>query len=173
MWWHTRTNHISSFGETTSTFRSTEASVLSTTGSLGVRISCSNAGHTMFRGSVKGTGYPLYSPVSPSLPPPPPRASPCDIKSQLESTTVLNCHWLLALLESFPTFVCMYTACQFMAVVVWVGMTDLLTDTHLKYLLAFQLWHLEELRAESHFFASRNNDAFLCFCTRRIVQILH
>jgi len=27
-----------------------------------------NAGYTMFRGSVKSTGYPLYSPVSPSLP---------------------------------------------------------------------------------------------------------
>ena len=44
------------------------ASVQSTTGSRGVRISGSNAGHTMFRGSVKGTGYPLHSPVSPSLP---------------------------------------------------------------------------------------------------------
>jgi len=33
-----------------------------------VRISGSNAGYTMFRGSVKGTGYPLHSPVSPSLP---------------------------------------------------------------------------------------------------------
>jgi hypothetical protein len=43
-------------------------SVQSTTGSRGVRISGSNAGHTMFRGSVKGTGYPLHSPVSPSLP---------------------------------------------------------------------------------------------------------
>jgi len=31
-------------------------------------ISGSNAGYTMFRGSVKGTGYPLHSPVSPSLP---------------------------------------------------------------------------------------------------------
>jgi len=41
-----------------------------TTGSRGVRISGSNAGYTMFRGSVKGTGYPLHSPVSPSLPPP-------------------------------------------------------------------------------------------------------
>ena len=30
-------------------------------------ISGSNAGYTMFRGSVKGTGYPLHSPVSPSL----------------------------------------------------------------------------------------------------------
>jgi len=31
-------------------------------------ISGSNAGYTMFRGSVKGTGYPIHSPVSPSLP---------------------------------------------------------------------------------------------------------
>jgi len=45
-------------------------SVQSTTGSRGVRISGSNAGYTMFRGSVKSTGYPLYSPVSPSLLPP-------------------------------------------------------------------------------------------------------
>ena len=44
------------------------ASVQSTTGSRGVRISGGNAGCTMFRGSVKGTGYPLHSPVSPSLP---------------------------------------------------------------------------------------------------------
>ena len=44
------------------------ASVQSTTGSRGVRISGSNAGHTMFQGSVKGTGYPLYSPVSLSVP---------------------------------------------------------------------------------------------------------
>ena len=36
--------------------------------SRGVRISGSNAGYTMFRGNVKGTGYPLHSPVSPSLP---------------------------------------------------------------------------------------------------------
>jgi len=43
-------------------------SVQSTTGSRGVRISGSNAGCTMFRGSVKSTGYPLHSPVSPSLP---------------------------------------------------------------------------------------------------------
>ena len=49
-------------------FKSAGASVQSTTGSRRVRISCSNAGYTMFRGSVKGTGYPLHSPVSPSLP---------------------------------------------------------------------------------------------------------
>ena len=52
----------------TSQFKSTVTPVQSTTGSRGVRISGSNAGYTMFRGSVKGTGYPLHSPVSPSLP---------------------------------------------------------------------------------------------------------
>ena len=51
----------------TSPFKPSGASVQSTTGSRGVRISGSNAGYTMFRGSVKSTGYPLHSPVSPSL----------------------------------------------------------------------------------------------------------
>jgi len=37
----------------------------------------------VFRGSVKGTGYPLHSPVSPSLPLP---ASPCAITFQPDST---------------------------------------------------------------------------------------
>ena len=53
----------------TSPFKSAGASVQSTAGSRGVRISGSNAGYTMFRGSVKGTGHPHHSPVSPSLPP--------------------------------------------------------------------------------------------------------
>ena len=52
----------------TGPFKSAGESVLSTTGSRGVRISGSNAGYTMFRGSVKSNGYPLHSPVSPSLP---------------------------------------------------------------------------------------------------------
>ena len=52
----------------TSPFKLVGASVQSTTGSRGVCISGSNAGYTMFRGSVKGTGYPLHSPVSASLP---------------------------------------------------------------------------------------------------------
>ena len=39
----------------------------------------------MFRGSVKGTGYPLHSPVSPSLPL---HASPCAITFQLESNSI-------------------------------------------------------------------------------------
>ena len=52
----------------TSPFKSAGASVQSTTVSRVVHISGSNAGYTMFRGSVKSTGYPLHSPVSPSLP---------------------------------------------------------------------------------------------------------
>jgi len=54
----------------TSPFKSAGSSVQSTTGSRGVRISSSNAGYTMFRDSVKSTGYPLHSSVSPSLPHP-------------------------------------------------------------------------------------------------------
>jgi len=46
-------------------FKSAGASVQSTTSSRGLRI---NVGYTMFRGSVKGIGHPLHSPVSPSLP---------------------------------------------------------------------------------------------------------
>jgi len=67
----------------TSPFKSAGASVQLTTGSRGVRIIGSNAGYTMFRGSVKGTGYPLYSQVSPSLSP---HASPCTITFQLGFT---------------------------------------------------------------------------------------
>jgi len=44
----------------TSPFKSAGASVQSATGSLGVRMSGSNAGYTMFRGRLKGTGYPLH-----------------------------------------------------------------------------------------------------------------
>jgi len=71
MRWHTRRNQISVFrrnGRVHLNRRGT--SVQSTTGSRGVRISGSNVGYTMFRGSVKGTGYPIHSLVSPSLPHP-------------------------------------------------------------------------------------------------------
>jgi hypothetical protein len=64
----------------TTPFKSAGASVQSTTGSRVVSISGSNAGYTMFRGSVKSTGYPLHSPVSPSLP------LPCFTVCQLIST---------------------------------------------------------------------------------------
>ena len=69
MWWHTRRNQISSFVRNgTSAFKSAGGSQFS--GLLAAEvcgISGSNAGYTMFRGSVKGTGYPLHSPISPSL----------------------------------------------------------------------------------------------------------
>jgi hypothetical protein len=58
----------------TSPIKSAGASVQSTTGSRGVRISGSNgsnAGYTMFQGSVKSTDYPVHLSVSPSPPPPP------------------------------------------------------------------------------------------------------
>jgi hypothetical protein len=71
----------------TSPFKSAEASVQSTAGSRGGRISVSNAGYTTFRGSVKSTGYPLHSPVSPSLPLP---ASSCAIRFQAHSSFVLS-----------------------------------------------------------------------------------
>ena len=51
-----------------SPFKSAGSSVQSTTDTRRVRISGSNAGYAMFRDSVKGTGYPLHSPVSPSFP---------------------------------------------------------------------------------------------------------
>jgi hypothetical protein len=46
------------------------ASVLSTTGSQYVLISGINAGYTMFRGSVKGTSYPLHYTSLPFTSPP-------------------------------------------------------------------------------------------------------
>jgi hypothetical protein len=68
----------------TSPFKSVGASVQSTTGSRSVRISGSNAGYTMFRGSVRVLAthsirqFPLHFPS---------RASPSAITFQLDSTT--------------------------------------------------------------------------------------
>jgi len=84
----------------TSPFKSSGASVQPTTGSRGVRIGGSNAGYTMFRGSVKGTDYhsirqfPLHFP---SL------ASPCAITFQLDSTYThpLGVQGLLQFVASF------------------------------------------------------------------------
>jgi hypothetical protein len=70
----------------TSPFKSAGASVRSTTGSRGVRISGSNAGCTKFRGSVRVLAthsirhFPLHFPS---------RASPCAITFQLDSTSKL------------------------------------------------------------------------------------
>ena len=96
MWWHMRRNQISSFGQT-SLFKSAGASVQSTTGSRGVRISGSNVGYTMLRGSVKSTGYPLHSPVSHSL------SLPCVTVCQHISTG-LYCLWIADLQGPPPFF---------------------------------------------------------------------
>ena len=70
----------------TSPFKLAGASVQSTTGSRGVRISGSNAGYTMFRGRVKGTDYPHHSPVYPSLPPSPRHRVPSNFNWSLQQT---------------------------------------------------------------------------------------
>jgi len=67
----------------TSPFKSAGASVQSTAGSRGVRISVSNTGYTTFRGSVRVLAthsirqFPLHFPS---------RASPCAIRFQTHST---------------------------------------------------------------------------------------
>jgi len=87
---HTETRFRPS-AKRTSSFKSAEASVQSTTGRRGVRIKGSNAGYTMFRGSVKGTGYPFHSPVSPSLPLP--FVTVCHhISTRLYRCENLKCH---------------------------------------------------------------------------------
>ena len=70
-------------------FKSAGASVHSTTGSQVVRISSSNTGHTIFRGSVKSNGYPLHSPVSRSL------TLPCvTVCHHISSGLYLWCPWI-------------------------------------------------------------------------------
>jgi len=81
------------------------ASVQSTTGSRGVRINGSNDGYTMFRGSVKGTGYPLHSPVSPSLP------LPCvtvchHISTGLYHPRIFLLIFCMHFLFPHPTYIC-------------------------------------------------------------------
>jgi len=72
----------------TSPFKSVGVSVQSTAGSRGVRISVSNVGYNTFRGSVKSIGYPLHSPVSPSLPLP--FVGMChQVSNELYLTTIL------------------------------------------------------------------------------------
>jgi hypothetical protein len=74
----------------TSPFKSAGASVQSTAGSVGVRISGSNAGYTRFRGSVKSTGYPLHSLVSPSLSPLVRHRMPSGFKRTLTGTKSMD-----------------------------------------------------------------------------------
>ena len=78
----------------TSPYKSAGASVRSTACSRGVlRISGSNAGYTMFRGSVKGTGYPLHSPVSPSSSPLVCRSVPSHFNWTLLATAMFAIYW--------------------------------------------------------------------------------
>ena len=96
----------------TSPFKSAGASGQSTTGSRGVRISGSNAGYTMFRGSVKSTGYPLHSPVSPSL------TLPC----------VTVCHHISTGLYQFASSPPIHQAESSLGSAIWTCLT--LSDVH-------------------------------------------
>ena len=70
MWWHTRRNQISSFGERASPFKSAGGLVQSTTGRRAVHISLQGlycSCKPVFCSHLTLTGYPLHSLVSPSL----------------------------------------------------------------------------------------------------------
>jgi hypothetical protein len=126
----------------TSPFKSAGASVQSTTGSRGVRISGSNAGYTMFRGSVKNTGYPLHSPVSPSLP------LPC----------VTVCHHVSTVLyqNCFPA--CGLSVALLVRNVtrdIYHAMTPLLTSSHRKLSPCTPWRHKKQLMDEGVSFTSR------------------
>ena len=77
----------------TNPFKSAGASVQSTTGSRGVRISGSNAGYTKFRGSVKSTGYPLHSSVFPFTSPPVRHRVPSHFNWTLDINALI-CSWV-------------------------------------------------------------------------------
>ena len=68
----------------TSPFKSAGASIQSTTGSQAVRINCSKAEYTMFRGSVRVLATHSIRQFPPHFPS---RASPCAIAFQLDSST--------------------------------------------------------------------------------------
>jgi len=72
-------------------------SVQSTTGSQGVGISGSNAGYTMFWGSVKSTGYTLHSHSFPSTSPPVRHRVPSSFNWTLPQRAVdivMFCSWV-------------------------------------------------------------------------------
>ena len=73
MWWHMRRNQISSFARNGPVHLNQPGGGRQFIRLLAAEvcgISGSNAGYTVFRGSVKGTWYPLHSPVSPFTSPP-------------------------------------------------------------------------------------------------------
>ena len=81
--------------------------------SRGVRNSGSNAGYTMFRGTVKGTGYPVRQfPLHF-----PPRVSPCAITFQQDSNTFcgeyFEAFWRVSE-RSIRILVCVYATRQAM-----------------------------------------------------------
>jgi hypothetical protein len=90
MWWHAQKPDFVFRRNGRVHLNRQGASAQSSTGSRGVRISGSNAGYSMFRGSVKSTGYPLHPPVSPSI------HLPCVTLCHHISTGLYHIAWLTA-----------------------------------------------------------------------------
>jgi len=99
----------------TSPFKSAGASVQSITGSRDVRISGSNAVYITFWGSVKGTSYPLHSPVSLSLP------LPCVTVCNHISTGVYSVNKYLN--QIGPSVPEIEIVCQFWKWIDWKGLS--------------------------------------------------
>ena len=126
-----------------SPLKSAGASVQSTTGSRSVRISGSNAGYTIFRGSVKSTGYPLHSPVSPSLP------LPCITMCHHISTGLYQSSWQEITLYSYTSSSfgsCGWTLCH---------KTCLMASSFHLWLMLFYVW------------------LFVCTCMRYVQKVLN
>jgi len=109
-------------------FKSAGASVQLTTGSRGVRISGSNAGYTMFRGSVKVTGYPLHSPVSLSLP------LPCVTACRHISTGLYQIQW-----NSVHPLTTGTDRCRIKGILLQWLMSPLCLQIHIRYKIYFWL----------------------------------
>ena len=90
-------------------------SVQSTTSSRGVRISSSNVGYTKFRGSVKGTGYPLHLPVFPSL------SLPCVTVCHHISTGVYQQHTTAGFLEVHVSSIVMVVVIVVIIIIIQFG----------------------------------------------------
>ena len=101
--------------------------------------------------------------------------------TSLHVTTVLNCHWLLALSGSFQH---LYVHCMPVNGRCHVSLYDCLAHwyTQLKRLPAFQLWHREELRAGSLFlpshtmtpsYASVQEESYKYYINWHLLEILH
>jgi len=123
------------------------ASVQSTTGSRGVRISGSNAGYFMFRGSVKSTGYPLHSPVPLHFPY---CASPCAIIFQLDSNPTIHlcpvAHWTF----TYSLANNAYTLCAYKFIICLYMFRALCAHHQEVKIVLYSLWYHHTCAPDGH-----------------------